>query len=216
MQAARACEDPVTIASSARILTHAMMAGGHPRAAATTARAQAASFDHEVASHDPETLSVYGSLLLRGASAAAQDEDRSTAGELLTEAQNAAQRLGQDSNLRWTAFGPTNAKLHRVHIAVALGDAGTALDAAREVDLDKIDVTERKAAFLVDTTRAFMQYGKYEHAYFALRAAGQIAPEEIAGRPAVHQIALDLAARVPPSLRRQARQLATARPAPAR
>ena len=116
-----------------------------------------------------------------------------------TEAQNAAQRLGQDSNLRWTAFGPTNAKLHRVHIAVALGDAGTALDAARTVDLDKIDVTERKAAFLVDTTRAFMQYGKYEHAYFALRAAGQIAPEEIAGRPAVHQIALDLAARVRPA-----------------
>src|SRR5262249_13561891 len=65
MQAAQASEDPVTIASSARIVAHAMMNSGHLRMAATTAGTFAASFDHDTSSHDPESLSVYGSLLLR-------------------------------------------------------------------------------------------------------------------------------------------------------
>jgi hypothetical protein len=183
------------------------MAGGHPRTAARIASAQAASFDHDISTHSPESLSVYGSLLLRGAAAAAQDDDRTTAGELLTEAENAAARLGRDANLRWTGFGPTNARLHRVSIAVTLGDAGAALNVARTVDLDTIDLTERKAAFLVDTARAFLQCGKHENAYLTLRAAGQVAPEEIADRPAVRQVIRDLTATAPPSIRARARQL---------
>ena len=84
---------------------------------------------------------MYGSLLLRGAIAAAQHGNRATAHELLTEADDAARRLGADGNLRWTAFGPTNTKLHRVNIAVVLGDAGTAIDVARGINLDKITIT---------------------------------------------------------------------------
>ncbi|HUY48152.1 MAG TPA: helix-turn-helix domain-containing protein [Streptosporangiaceae bacterium] len=204
MQAARASQDPVTVASSARIVTHAMMSGGHLGAATSTASNLAARLDHDVPSHNPESLSVYGSLLLRGAVAAAQHDDRGNAHELLTEAEDAGRRLGEDRNLRWTAFGPTNAKLHRVNIAVTLGDAGTAIDVARTVDLDKITVTERKATFLIDTARAFLQCGKHEKAYLALRAAQQMAPEEIAGRVAVHRIVLDLITTAPPSIQRQA------------
>jgi hypothetical protein len=66
--------------------------------------------------------------------AAAQYENRGEADELLTEAEEAADRLGDDLNLRWTAFGPTNASLHRVNIAVTLGDAGTAIDVARAIE----------------------------------------------------------------------------------
>ncbi len=204
MQAARASHDPVTIASSARIITHAMMNSGHLRIAASTASTLATSLSRDFESDDPESLSVYGSLLLRGAIAAAQGDDRHTAHELLTEAEDAGTRLGEDLNLRWTAFGPTNAKLHRVNIAIALGDAGTAIDVARTVDLDKIDVTERKASFLVDTARALLQCGRHERAYLALRAAEQIAPEEITGRPAVHRIITDLMTSAPPSIQRQA------------
>ena len=171
MQAARASEDPVTIASSARIVTHAMMNSRHYKAAASTASTLAARFDHDLSAHDPESLSVYGSLLLRGAIAAAQDHNRPGAYELLTEADEAASRLGEDRNLRWTAFGPVNASLHRVNIAVTLGDAGTAIDVARTVDLAAIDVTERKASFLMDTARAFLQYGRHDRAYLAWRCA---------------------------------------------
>jgi hypothetical protein len=128
--------------------------------------------------------------------------------ELLTEAEDAAARLGDDLNLRWTAFGPTNASLHRVNIAVTLGDAGTAIDVARTVDPGRIDVTERKATFLMDTARAFLQCGRHERAYLALRAAEEIAPEEITGRPAARRLVRDLMTTAPPSLQRQAEDLA--------
>jgi transcriptional regulator with XRE-family HTH domain len=204
MQAARASQDPITIGSSARALTHAMTNGGHHQAAAQTASTFATSLDRDVAQHDPESLSVYGALLLRGAVAAAQRDDRHTAHELLTEAEDAGHRLGSDLNLRWTAFGPTNAQLHRINIAVALGDAGTALDLARSVDLAKITVTERKATLLIDTARAFLQCGKHEKAYLALRAAEQMAHEEITGRPSTRRLINDLITTAPPSIQRHA------------
>ena len=208
MQAARASQDSVTIGSSARIVTHAMMSNGHLKAAASTASSLASNLNQDTPSHDPEALSVYGSLLLRGAIAAAQHDDRHTAYELLAEAEDSGARLGDDRNLRWTAFGPTNARMHRVNIAVTLGDAGTALDVARTVDLDKVAVTERKAAFFVDTARAFLQCRKDDKALLSLRAAEEMAHEEVAGRPVVHRLVLDLISSAAPSTRRHAEAFA--------
>lgn len=185
------------------------MSGHHLASAVTTASTHAARLDHDIEGHTPESLSVYGALLLRGAVAAAQDDQRATAHELLDEADDAARRLGIDGNIRWTAFGPVNAKLHRVNIAVTLGDAGTAVDVARSVNLNAIEVTERKATLLIDTARAFLQWGRHEKAYIALRAAEETAPEEVAGRPSVHRVVRDLVATAPPSVRRDAEQFAT-------
>jgi transcriptional regulator with XRE-family HTH domain len=204
IQAASFSGDPLTIGSSARIITHALASSGHYAAATSTASDFAQRLDRDVPAHDRESLSVYGSLLLRGAIAAAQRSNRHSAHELLAEAQDAGRRLGADANLRWTAFGPTNVKLHQVNIAVTLGDAGAAIDIARTVDLDQVTVTERKASLLIDTAHAFLQWGKHENAYFALRAAGDIAPEEIAGRPAVRHLVRGLATSAPPSIQRQA------------
>jgi hypothetical protein len=209
MQAAIASEDPVTIGASARIVTHALMSGGHLAAAVATASNHAARLDQQIGTHTPESLSVYGSLLLRGAIAAAQHEERDTALQLLAEADDAARQLGIDGNLRWTAFGPVNAKLHRVNIAVTLGDAGTAIDVARRIDLPAITVTERKATLFIDTARAFLQWGRHEKAYIALRAARETAPEEVAGRPAVHRLVRELASTSPPSIRRDTEQFAS-------
>jgi len=208
MRAAQASEDPVAVGASARIITHALMNGGHLAAAISTTSGHAARLDRDVSCHTPESLSVYGSLLLRGAIAAAQHDQRATAHELLDEADGAAQRLGADGNLRWTAFGPTNARLHRVNIAVTLGDAGTAVDVARGIDLSTITVTERKATLLIDTARAFLQWGRHEKAYIALRAAEKIAHEEVAGRPSVHRLVRELIASAPPAVRRDAAHFA--------
>jgi transcriptional regulator with XRE-family HTH domain len=208
MNAARASQDPVTIASSVRILTHAMSSSGHHQAAASTASTYAARLGQAITSHNSASLSVYGSLLLRGAIAAARHGDRRTAYELLSEADDAARRIGQDSNARWTAFGPANAQLHRVSVAVTLGDAGTALDVARSVDVGQVKVTERKASFLVEAARALLQCDRHEKALLALRAAEQLAPQEIGRRPAVRGLVQHLVASAPPSVRRQAREFA--------
>jgi hypothetical protein len=61
---------------------------------------------------------------------------------------------------------------------------------------------------IIDTARAFLQYGKHENAYLALRAARDIAPEEIAGRPAVRQLLRVLIVSAPPSVQRQAEDFA--------
>jgi hypothetical protein len=208
IRAAHASQDPITTAASARIITHTLMKDGHLAAAIDTASRQAAQLDRDVPAHTPESLSVYGALLLRGAVAAAQHGNRAAAHELLAEADNAGQQLGVDGNLRWTAFGPTNAKLHRVNIAVTLGDAGTAVDVARGIDLNTITVTERKASLLIDTARAFLQWGKHDKAYLALQIAEQTAPEEVTGRPAVHRIVRELVTTAPPTVRRDAEDFA--------
>src|ERR1019366_207424 len=65
MRAALASQDPMTVGASARILTHTLMNGGHLAAAVTTASSQAQKLDHDTAVHTPESLPVYGSLLLR-------------------------------------------------------------------------------------------------------------------------------------------------------
>jgi hypothetical protein len=208
MRAAQTSGDPVTVAASARIITHTLMSGGHLATAITTASSHAARLDHDIPAHTPDSLSVYGALLLRGSIAAAQLGNRGTAHELLGEAEDAGERLGFDGNLRWTAFGPTNAKLHRVNIAVTLGDAGTAVDVARKIDPATITVTERKASLLVDTARAFLQWGKHDKAYLALRAAEETAHEEVAGRPSVHRLIGDLLSTAPPSIRRDVKEFA--------
>lgn len=208
MRAALASGDPVAVAASARIVTHALMSGGHLPAAVTTATSYATRLDRDLPSQTPQSLSVYGALLLRGAVAAAMADDRRTAAELLAEAEEAAKRLGLDANYCWTAFGPVNTAVHRVSIAVTLGDAGTAIDAARSIDLGEIAVTERKATLLIDTARAFLQRGRHESAYRTLRAAHQTAPEEVTGRAAVRALVRDLAANAPVSVRRDASQFA--------
>ena len=211
MRAAQASGDPVTIGASARIVTHTLMSGGHLPAAVSAASRYAAGLDHAVESHTGDSLSVYGALLLRGSVAAAQHGDRATAHELLGEADEAARRLGlddADANLRWTAFGPANAMLHRVNIAVTLGDAGTAIDVARRVDLSKVAVTERKATLLLDVSRAYLQWGRHEKAYTALRAAEATAHEEVAGRPSVHRLLRDLRTTAPATIRRDVDQFA--------
>lgn len=209
MQAARKSEDPVIIGSSARIITHALMDDGHFGAATKTASTFAARLDRDTDQHTPDSLSVYGALLLRGAVAAGQRNDRDTANTLLNEAGEAGRRLGGDFNYRWTAFGPINVQLHRVNIAAFLGDAGQAVAEARTIDLNKIPITERKASLLIDTSRALTQWGKYDKAYEVLRAAGQLAPEEVSSRPAVHRLIRDLFAASPSSTRRHVMDFST-------
>jgi transcriptional regulator with XRE-family HTH domain len=209
MTAALASQNPLTVGASGRIVTHTLTSSGHLTAAVTTAQHHAARLDHETGITTPESLSVYGSVLLRGALAAAQHDDRATAHDMLAEAADTAHRLGYDANLRGTAFGPVNTQMHQVNVAVTLGDAGTAIDLARQIDLRAITVTEQKASLLIDLARAFFQWGKYEQAHVALRAAEDTAPQEVATRPSVGTLARDLATLAPASIRWDAEQFAT-------
>ncbi|MEV8635603.1 XRE family transcriptional regulator [Streptosporangium sp. NPDC051023] len=207
--AAHASQSPLAIGSSSRVITRALMDGAHHRVAISTANAAAARMDADLKQPSGDELSIYGSLLLSGAVAAAQTGNRHVTVELLDEAAQAARRLGYDGNHQWTSFGPSNVLCHRVNVALRLGDAGTAIDHARQIDLDRLSTNERKGTLLIDTAQAFLMCGKHDKALQVLRAAGQIAAEEVTGRPAALRLVRDLTVTAPISLRREAREYAT-------
>lgn len=208
MEAATRSQDSVAVAASARLVTHSLMQGGHPGRATEIAVRAAERMAADMCEPTAAEISVYGALLLRGAVAAATGESRADALRLVDEAGEAAGRLGRDDNAYWTAFGPTNVAQHRVYIATVLGDAGTAVDLARRIDVRKIPIAERKATLFIDCAAALVQWGKYEQAYHALRTAEEIAPEELRTRAAVRRLVGDLAVRSPRTLRQQAREFA--------
>ncbi|MGW0503835.1 hypothetical protein [Micromonospora sp. NPDC003241] len=192
-RAAATSAEPVALAASARIMTHALMSNGHDKQAVTLAGNAAGVLDRDTRLTSTDAVAVYGALVLRGAVAAARSDDRDTAQAMLDEASRAAARLGYDGNDRWTGFGAANVLLHRVNVALTLGDAGTAIGIARTVPLDKVTLAERKASLYVDVARAYTQWGRHEHSLSALRTAYEVAPEEVRCRPAVQRIATDLA-----------------------
>lgn len=139
----------------------------------------------------PEALSLAGALHLAGAVACAEDANRAGARQHLTAAERIAGRLGEDRNDFGTEFGPTNVLLHRVAVAIDLGDAGEALDVA-----DKIDATglspERQARLLIDIARAHTQRRHVDDATAALLDAERITPEYVHAHDAVGKTVADL------------------------
>jgi hypothetical protein len=206
MESAQRSQDPLVIGSSARVVAHAFLRSGHFREARMTATSVAAELD--TLDRTRQRLSVFGSLLLRGAIAAARDGDRTGALELLDEADSAAKPFGKDHNYRWTAFGPTNVLAHRVNVAVTLGDAGTALEHARAIDPNRLATTERRVCLCVDAARALIQWDKYAQACQMLAAAEQLGPEELTSRPSVRAMVGEMARSAPRSAQPDVRALA--------
>ncbi|MEH6376344.1 hypothetical protein V7793_18765 [Streptomyces sp. KLMMK] len=191
MAAARRTEDAAAVASASRILTHAVTAVGHPRQGVGVTVRGTDEISCGVSRSSPGTVAVFGALLLRGAWAASVAGDRDMAETLLGEAGRAAELL-EESNLQGTAFGPNNVLLHRVSIALTLGDAGRALAEARKVDVRALAVAERCAVFWTDVARALHACGRVEKATAALLAAEKEAPEEVRSRPVVRELIGDL------------------------
>lgn len=102
MTAALASQDPLTVGTSGRIVTHTLASSGHLPAAIATAQNHSQRLDHETGTHTPESLSVYGLVLLRGALAAALHNDRD-AGEPAPPASRG--RWGDRG--RWPQLAPT-------------------------------------------------------------------------------------------------------------
>lgn len=69
--------------------------------------------------------------------------------------------------------------LHQVSISYLLGDAGTAIEHARDIRPATLPTTERQARYYIDVARAFDQWGKHDRCYTALLAAEKAAPQEV-------------------------------------
>jgi hypothetical protein len=168
----------VVLASLTRSVTHALLAAGRFDDAVQVT-SDASSLIEPLGSRSSRAyISVYGTLFLTGAMAAARADDRSTVQGFLEEADEAARRLRGDDNLVWTAFGPTNVAIHRVATAMELGDVQVAIDLGTRIDVAQLPV-ERRVRHRLEVARAYSATGDRETALGMLLAAERDAPEQV-------------------------------------
>jgi transcriptional regulator with XRE-family HTH domain len=130
--------------------------------------------------HDcpPETLSLYGAMHLILSVVYAREGHRQATRRTLDQARQIAARVGPGRNDYDTEFGPTNVELHAVAAAVDLGDAGEALDLARQIDAAGLS-PERQSRLHLDLARAHLQRRHLGEAVAALLDAERAAPEQV-------------------------------------
>jgi hypothetical protein len=192
LHAARAADNPLTLAESQRLVASVARRGGHHDHAQTLTLAAASHLDISGTRPAPEHLAMYGMLYCSAGYAAARAGDRDRANDLLAEAEVTAARLAHDRGRQQALTA--NIVSHRVSAAYLLGDAGTALAHAHSLPLTVIPTTERRARLLVDVAKCYAQWDKPDLAYRTLLTAERTAPGEIRTRNAVRCLVTGLMA----------------------
>jgi transcriptional regulator with XRE-family HTH domain len=159
----------------------ALLRKGHTEEAERLAVRMAENIHGSATTETPVLVSVAGALWLIAAVAAARRTDRGEAWARLDAAERLAGLLGEDANHAWTAFGPTNVRIHRVSVAAELGDPAEALRAAADVDPTKIAecLRGRRARIYLDLAWAQAQRKRDAEATLHLLEAERCAPEVI-------------------------------------
>ncbi|MFI1195383.1 helix-turn-helix domain-containing protein [Micromonospora sp. NPDC020750] len=189
--------DPLLAAVAAVPLGQALRASGRGRLAMAATIAAA----HRVApavpyEGPPPGLALCGSLLVEAALAAAACGDARSAGELIDQAAETAERVEDARDHQGAVFGPTVVELARVAVAVELGDGGEAVTRHEKVTSrggwGRLPV-EHRAAHLVDAARAYLHVGDLLRAGRALVDADRTAPAEVRCRPLARTVIADVA-----------------------
>lgn len=178
LTAAHVTGDPVVVGSLFRSVAHSLLSHGRHLDAVRLTHDASGYLEPALSDHTPELLSIYGTLFLAGAMAAARNEDRATTRMFLAEADRAATRLGADANHFWTAFGPTNVAIHRVATAMELGDVQVAIDLGPKVDAARLP-TERRIRHSIELSRAYSAWNRRDDALGVLLSAERLAPEQV-------------------------------------
>ena len=191
ISAAERAGDPLLMGEGAFRLALVFQASRRFAQVRRTASTAAVALDERAASGERAALSLWGSLHLQLAIAAARQNDADTAYTHLGLARTAADRLGEDRNDYETEFGPTNVELHAVAVAVELGDAGRALRNAEGLDASHLS-PERQGRLLIDVARAHAQRRNIASAVAAIEAAHLVTPEQVDSHPMIAAIVRDL------------------------
>src|SRR4051812_14548661 len=190
LNSAQQSDNPIVLGSLFRSVAHALHSTGRFQGSMQLVRAAANVLEPQVGSRaDDALLSVYGTLFLTGAVAAARADDRASATSFLNEAADCAGRLGRDANSMWTAFGPTNVAIHRMTAAMELGDVQIAVDLAPRIDASPLP-TERRVRHAIEPARAYTARNRRDDALRVILDAEQLAPEQIRHHAISRQLVL--------------------------
>ncbi|MFA1539911.1 helix-turn-helix domain-containing protein [Actinomadura monticuli] len=179
LAAAREADAPLLAGASAFRLGYVFVRMREPERAKSIALSTAAALGSVPGRHDPQRLSLVGGLHLVGVTAAARQFDRAEVDANLKQARRIATALGGDYNHFWTAFGPTNVRIHELSAAVTFGDPRQAIDIGESLDVSRLapGLRGRRAQVRLDLARAYGQQRKDAAAVNMLLDAEHISPE---------------------------------------
>jgi transcriptional regulator with XRE-family HTH domain len=176
--ALRVVEDPLLRAAVVGTRAWVLLNQARPGDAAITAIAEADLMEPRRKAQRAE-ISLWGSLLITGATAAARAGDNDEAQELLQVAHGAAVRLGEDRNDYQTAFGAGQVVMQRVDVAVVAGDYVRALDVASKMPQVTSLPLAARSRHKADLAHANANLGRYGEAERILLDIERTAPRWI-------------------------------------
>jgi len=142
---------------------------------------EADNIEPRISDGRPEQVSVWGSLLVSAAVAAAREDDASQADDLINLAEVAATRLGgmgwSRSMYNQSPFGLPLVIMQMVDIAVVTDRPGRALTVARKMPPDAPLPVASQARHLADRAFAFTELGKTAEAEQTLLTIRRLAPQ---------------------------------------
>jgi transcriptional regulator with XRE-family HTH domain len=210
IDAAAHAETPLLMAASAYHLGHALLRGGHSAEAASIVTRAAESLEQRTDQHGPEPLSAIGGLYLTAAMATASNREGAAVYRFLRQADQIADKLGEDRNDLWLAFGRANVEIHRVAAAGELGDPTEAIRRGEAIDLSRLppQLIGRRSQAMIELARAYTQRRMDTKAVDVLLMAEHMAPEALRFNTTAHATIRQLLGRPrrtpPPALQRLA------------
>jgi transcriptional regulator with XRE-family HTH domain len=181
VQAAEQAGDVLRLAAATRCLAEVHMRANSFEEATRTAFLATVHLQSVPSEDKLVATSLRGAALLSAAASSARRGDSREAHAALKAAGVCAAERGQERSDFATVFGPTNVAIHRVAIAIELGDARAALRHVPALQLDRMPkpLTERRARCLIDVARSYAQVRDDMAAIDALLQAETIAPDEL-------------------------------------
>ncbi|MGI5405099.1 helix-turn-helix domain-containing protein [Streptomyces sp. CA-135486] len=144
------------------------------------------------------SAAAYAQMLCTLAYTAARGGQRTDALAMIEEARRAARQLPPTAPAgRLFPLSPAAVDLYAVGVHWALGDAGAALEAGKNLRAAQFPTAERKARMGTDMARAWWAWQRPEQTARALLDAYRASPGEVRDRPAIRGIVHELAERHP-------------------
>ena len=197
LQLAEQADDVLRSAAATRCLAEVHMRARSFEEASRTAFLAATYLDTAPARERATVLCLRGGALLSASAAAARRGDSREARASLKAAAVCADEFQEDRTDLGTVFGPTNVAIHRVAVAIELGDAREAVQRVPEVNLGRLPphLGERRARFLIDAARSHAQVQDDAAAIGALTEAEDIAADELRNHRLTRHVVRDLLTR---------------------
>lgn len=143
----------------------------------------------------PQQLSVYGGLLLRGASAASRAGRHPEALDLLTEARSAATRVGTDRTDYEVLFGLSQVTVQTADAHVLAEDYSAALSAAKGMPRASSIPPLSRARHLADVAYSHVRLGQADRAVDTLLTMERVAPDVMRYQVLPRQVTRELLSR---------------------